>query len=267
MGCRARNICPARTRLDISRCCRPPSPAFDATRFMVRSAVRAGVADKSFLPLRNRRSSIRRGSNANSAIRISPSPALRVTPDRLRFENLRQRREAPFHFARRLDSGTVGNALNPLQPSPERRGPPQPPRLMPARWLGRPTGSARPPLGKRRRPGSFWRSRSGAAAMAQKERPPRLGEQRSVCSVSEAMLGVSPPACPRGPFRGARAITAIGLPRVPGFRIFGGARTSVAYLEPAEGTLRSCPINLWCLGQWQAGFAKLTELCASHFRL
>lgn len=43
-----------------------------------------------------------------------------------------------------------------------------------------------------------------------KERPTRLGEPGSACGVSEAMLGVSLPACQRGPFRGGQAMTAAG---------------------------------------------------------
>lgn len=74
-------------------------------------------------------------------------PALRPPPDRMRFEKLRQRCGVRFHFARRLDSETVGNALSPLQPSPGRSDPPQPTCLRPARWLGKQTGSVRHPLG------------------------------------------------------------------------------------------------------------------------
>lgn len=265
MGCRARNICPARARLDISRCCRPPSPAFDATPVMVRSAVRAGVADKSFLPLRNRRSGIRRGSNAKSAIRISPSPALRVTPDRLRFENLRQWREARFHFARRLDSGTVGNALSPLQPSPERRGLSQPPRLMPARWLGKRTASARPPLGKCRRLGCFRSSPSAAAMPQRNDRCDWANTGAPAVSTKRCRVRRLQPSN-EVRFMERRQCRPSGPPPMPGFRIFGGGRTPVAFLEPAEGTLCSCPINPWCLGHGQAGFAKLAALCVSPFQ-
>lgn len=43
-----------------------------------------------------------------------------------------------------------------------------------------------------------------------KERPTRLGEYGSACGVSEAMLGMSPPALHWGPFRGTQAMTAAG---------------------------------------------------------
>lgn len=143
------------------RRCRPPSPALEASRFTVCSAVSAGVSDWSFLLLRNRGSGIRRGSYAKIAIRISsPSGASSAAGSgAVREVPATARSSLPFRQALGLRDGwqrfEPASAVSRKQMSARASSPEARPLTRKADWLG-PTST-----GKRRRPRSSRSSHAG----------------------------------------------------------------------------------------------------------